>query len=639
MPQSYHLQQKASPRPARPKRKRKPLLDLNENAERLVGRLDTGIAGTVVKSGHDAVVAELDRLQKGLRSKEVSHERYKQLVKNLDEAFLTPQLRAYLRQRAPGAGTVKYSDSPKQQVIHRLLREAWKLQVEDDIEGDLVVTRELNVSNKDLFFMFNGDGRMLQSWARSCHVSLRVDVEQGVIHVTGPERNFKKLFASVSKAMGSVNDQLISASIYSHFDLDIDGNAVMPVVKCFIERPDASRPDQLLITWLGGKTNALNNAKRYILAACQRRVALASAVPEYQEATIEEVIQRPVGEAELGLLDRGDDWTRGHTRVEGLRLPEYVMTAADTNPVFANTLPRTHFLRRPDLAEWTPFEGESSRSLEDIMKSLEALESNHVEVTLGHALNQVNGTGQTFTADIAGLFGIIRQLQGLGGNAAIGQTVYKLSLTRDEEDASQQAGNDELLLYIPVLQPNLRDEPMYRASMQTVDTFVVLKCPGRPTDLQARAFSVQNIPSHEAIKDFISSSVFPSRQRDGFRIKPVLQLGNDRWNFIKAEVASSLHFSVPTASKFREGPVSESDVQARINLDSKWYAEGNANLLLGESETQPKEPRLHLVWSTIDGGVLTGKRQELKIVLDKRRAGENEPSLVQAVARVVNLLK
>jgi hypothetical protein len=116
-------------------------------------------------------------------------------------------------------------------------------------------------------------------------VSLRVDIEAGVIHVTGPERNFKKLFASVSKAMGSASEKLISASSFRHFDLDLDGNAIMPVLRCFIERPDEAQPDELLVTCLGGKASAFDTAKRYMLAASRRRMALNQFKPTTKRFT------------------------------------------------------------------------------------------------------------------------------------------------------------------------------------------------------------------------------------------------------------------------------------------------------------------------------------------------------------------
>jgi hypothetical protein len=300
-------------------------------------------------------------------------------------------------------------------------------------------------------------------------------------------------------------------------------------------------------------------------------------------------------------------------------------------------LPNTHILKRPELKAETSFANDSSRTLKDILLGLEASDKNLVAITLGHALNQVDGQGHTFTSDIAGLFGILRCLQGLGRKSAVSQTCYKLTLI--PEDGGRSDDNVNLIIDIPVLQPDLRFNPVYCASLERGVQQAIFRCPSRPTDLQAHATNNEEVSPNDAIHHFLTASIFPSRQRDGFVIRPFLDFMQRRWIFLKAEVVSALNFAVPEHQKKQNKSLEDqASIQSRINLESRWYAQDEEESLAGNAAEQ--DPPLRVVWSTIDGGILSGKRQELKILLDKTKsANDGDLSLSQAVCRIVNLLK
>ncbi|EPS35638.1 hypothetical protein H072_10939 [Dactylellina haptotyla CBS 200.50] len=97
----------------------------------------------------------------------VSKSRFDQLFKELNSAFLGPQIKEYLQQTnldiAGGIARVRKKDA-----VNLVMREVWRVTVAEEIaaEMDVIREKELKFRAMDLFFMMVEGGTLLQQLAR-----------------------------------------------------------------------------------------------------------------------------------------------------------------------------------------------------------------------------------------------------------------------------------------------------------------------------------------------------------------------------------------------------------------------------------------------------------------------------------------
>ncbi|KAF3921017.1 hypothetical protein AA313_de0200063 [Arthrobotrys entomopaga] len=124
----------------------------------------------------------------------VSRARFDQLFKDLNSAFLGPQIKEYLTQTkidfAGGVNRMRKGDA-----LNLVMREVWKVEVAEEIaaEEDLIREQELKFRPLDLFFMMAENGEMLQKLATRNRTRIVLDGANNKITLMGTKASLEKI--------------------------------------------------------------------------------------------------------------------------------------------------------------------------------------------------------------------------------------------------------------------------------------------------------------------------------------------------------------------------------------------------------------------------------------------------------------
>ncbi|KAF3089803.1 hypothetical protein TWF569_009698 [Orbilia oligospora] len=124
----------------------------------------------------------------------VSKLRFEQVLKDLDTAFLGPQVKDYLSTTEVDiAGGV--SKLRKAQALNLVMRQVWGVQIDEEIaaEMDVIREKELKFERMHLFFMMMGGGDMLQKLASRNRTRIILNSKANTIILKGTKARIERV--------------------------------------------------------------------------------------------------------------------------------------------------------------------------------------------------------------------------------------------------------------------------------------------------------------------------------------------------------------------------------------------------------------------------------------------------------------
>lgn len=207
----------------------------------------------------------------------VSRERYDQMVEELDNAFLRPQLWEYYSEfvsRAPEKAIVPLRKTAKKaQVLNMILRGLWGIEVTDEIaqREDVLITREIASRKRDLFFMIGEDGHVLRSWAQNFMTRITVNVAKSTMQFRGSLANIERLSFAMDEMLKMIITEDIDLSWTSKYGSFAE-DYVTPIARLthtFIEKVDETT---IRVMALGPERQAIDDARRLLYTSLNMQI-------------------------------------------------------------------------------------------------------------------------------------------------------------------------------------------------------------------------------------------------------------------------------------------------------------------------------------------------------------------------------
>ncbi|KAK6523239.1 hypothetical protein TWF694_006129 [Orbilia ellipsospora] len=156
----------------------------------------------------------------------VSRARFDQLFKDLNTAFLGPQIKEYLTQTkidlAGGVNKMRKGDA-----LNLVMREVWKVQVAEEIaaEEDLIREQTLKFRPLDLFFMMAENGEMLQKLATRNRTRIVLDGASNKITLMGTKASLEKVEEQLEAVPAMLVDRQVDISALQRVG-DVNNNYI-----------------------------------------------------------------------------------------------------------------------------------------------------------------------------------------------------------------------------------------------------------------------------------------------------------------------------------------------------------------------------------------------------------------------------
>ncbi|KAG5519364.1 hypothetical protein PMAC_001990 [Pneumocystis sp. 'macacae'] len=204
----------------------------------------------------DTSMSEIDKMKPN--NTLVSHDFFDQIVKNIEFSFNRKQIQKY----AQFNGLKNMSSSSRSQLIKRILKEVWKLQVSSDICSDIFMVKEIRSNKRDIFFITRLNGLILRQWELDYQAKIYIDFDRLVLQVKAARSNIEKLEMEMIKMAERINIEDIDIeylSKSSYFN-DIYISEISSLTETFIEKISVNR---IRIMTLGNQ-ESLEDAKRLL---------------------------------------------------------------------------------------------------------------------------------------------------------------------------------------------------------------------------------------------------------------------------------------------------------------------------------------------------------------------------------------
>ncbi|RPA88989.1 hypothetical protein L873DRAFT_1723776 [Choiromyces venosus 120613-1] len=196
----------------------------------------------------------------------VSKERYMQLAQQLSKAFLRPQLFEYYR--APdveGKIPPKLDNGAnKAEIIDAVLGAKWGVVASNEIDErlDVLITRSLGYTRKDVFFILWKDGRIIRQWSQDFQARIKVNIQSGAISVNASLENFERLQENIRDLLEKVIEKEFDMS-WAQRLCKFNEQFITPIARITGTYIEKTGENTLLISALD--SGSLQDARRLLL--------------------------------------------------------------------------------------------------------------------------------------------------------------------------------------------------------------------------------------------------------------------------------------------------------------------------------------------------------------------------------------
>ncbi|KAF3931072.1 hypothetical protein ABW20_dc0105979 [Dactylellina cionopaga] len=276
----------------------------------------------------------------------VSQSRFDQLFKELNTAFLGPQLKAYLAATGVNIAGGGVKRLRKEEALKMVLRQVWKVEIAEEIAAEMDVIREKELSFRpmDLFFMMDEGGDMLQKLASSNRTRIVLNSSNNKVVLEGT----KLAIEEIEGALNAVPDMLVDKSVDISALLRVGSvnenyiPSISRLTKVFLEVKDnrmslhAANPEDAPNGW-----SNIEDAQRLLFNSVDLHLREThSLLGETQSMTPLTGALYPVSEDQtLPWMYRGRNWCRWRSIREPIRYNNNSFIADDEEVSVSNSTP------------------------------------------------------------------------------------------------------------------------------------------------------------------------------------------------------------------------------------------------------------------------------------------------------------